>query len=65
MAIRSATDITAEEYQDGIFIIEDEDQTTSGVWWIPEDWTPGNRQTAYARWYIDRETAEAAEAERA
>ena len=60
MPIRDAKDITAEEYQDGIFVIEDEDQTVTGVWWIPEGWKPGNRRTAYARWYIDRQTAEAA-----
>ena len=64
MTIRDAKDITAAEYADGIFVIEDEDQTVTGVWWIPEGWKPGNRRTAYARWYIDRQTAEAAETTR-
>lgn len=58
MAIRDAKDIMAEEYEDGIFVIEDQDQTTTGVWWIPDDWQLGDRHTAYARWYADRETAE-------
>jgi|GEM_PF-5704790 len=59
MAIRNANEITADEYRDGIFVIEDADQMSTGVWWIPDDWTPGNRLTAYARWYADRDTAQA------
>lgn len=65
MAIRNANEISREEYEDGIFLVEDDAQMSTGVWWIPDGWEPGNRYTAYARWYIDRATAEAEEAERA
>lgn len=58
MGIRDAKDITAEEYEDGIFVMEDDSMMVTGVWWVPDDWYIGNRHTAYARWFVDRETAE-------
>jgi len=56
--IKAAAEITMEEYKDGIFILEDDEQMVTGYWLIPDDWYIGNRMTAYARWYASREGAE-------
>jgi hypothetical protein len=60
--IKAANTITDVEYQDGIFVMEDDSMMSDGWWWIPDDWTPGNRHTLYARWFATREDAEAARA---
>lgn len=51
MKIREAREISFEEYEDGIFDLENEEQTREGVWVVYDDQT-------YARWFADRETAE-------
>jgi hypothetical protein len=51
MEIIEAREISSEEYEDGIFVLEDPEQTREGVWVVYDDQT-------YARWFADRETAE-------
>lgn len=55
--IRAANEITADEYESSVFVIESDDQMVNGFWLMSES------EPDYAEWYATREYAEERKAE--